>query len=182
LPPGHHALNPEFGQQQPATFPGLIIRPIFSILSIPFSLISGIFRFIFGVLRIPFPNLTLRLGNGLGFYSPLGRTRPTNRGGADRWIRELEEETGAVSMGRLKASKGVSSGVSSGDAAGPSGLTSRGNANGASEGPDEEGRRVLPDFVLGTYEEVLKTCQREIRIGCVILVSEEHDDVAEFKR
>ncbi|KAH6904324.1 hypothetical protein BKA70DRAFT_1297914 [Coprinopsis sp. MPI-PUGE-AT-0042] len=177
-----HVYPPPQPAAQPATIPGLILRPIFSILSIPFSLISGIFRFIFGVLRIPFPNLNLRLGNGLNFYSPLGRTRPTGRGGADKWIRELEEETGAVSMGRLKASKGVSSGVSSSGDAGPSGLTSRGNANGGSEGADEEGRRVLPDFVLGTYEEALKTCQREIRIGCIILVSEEHDDVAEFKR
>ncbi|KAJ7905092.1 hypothetical protein B0H13DRAFT_2663264 [Mycena leptocephala] len=43
-------------------------------------------------------------------------------------------------------------------------------------------RKVLPDFTLGTYEDALRTCQRDIRIACIVLVSEEHDDVPEFKR
>jgi len=42
--------------------------------------------------------------------------------------------------------------------------------------------KILPDFFDGTYEEVLDVCQKEGRIACVILVSAEHDDVAEFKR
>jgi FAS-associated factor 2 len=46
----------------------------------------------------------------------------------------------------------------------------------------EEGRKILPDFTLGSYEEVLRLCQREAKVACVILVSEEHDDVTEFKR
>lgn len=41
---------------------------------------------------------------------------------------------------------------------------------------------MLPDFTLGSYDEALRTCQKEARIGCIILVSEEHDDVTEFKR
>jgi len=93
-------------------------------------------------------------------------------------LRELEEETGAVSIGRLKASRGASSSL--GSEAGPSTLTSR--ATSSSNGTIEENRRLLPDFTLGSYEEALRTCQREAKIGCVILVSEEHDDVAEFKR
>jgi FAS-associated factor 2 len=32
------------------------------------------------------------------------------------------------------------------------------------------------------YEEFLKVCQDEARLGCVMLVTDEHDDVAEFKR
>lgn len=43
-------------------------------------------------------------------------------------------------------------------------------------------RKILPDFFLGSYEEALQTCQREAKIGCIVLVSNEHDDVAEFKR
>jgi FAS-associated factor 2 len=46
----------------------------------------------------------------------------------------------------------------------------------------EGSRKWLPDFTVGTYEDALRTCEREAKIGCVILVSEEHDDVAEFKR
>ena len=97
---------------------------------------------------------------------------------------ELEEETGAVSIARLKAPKGVSSsaaGPSSSAAASSSAshLTSRGNAATGLNGITvEEGRKLLPDFTLSTYEEVLKTVQRDSKIACVILVSEEHDDAA----
>ena len=43
---------------------------------------------------------------------------------------------------------------------------------------------VLPDFFIGSYEEFARTCARENdpKIGCVIIVSEEHDDDVEFKR
>ncbi|KAF8559473.1 hypothetical protein OG21DRAFT_1503382 [Imleria badia] len=51
---------------------------------------------------------------------------------------------------------------------------------GAVSSADES--KVLPDFFDGTYEQVLDACQKEGRIACVILVSAEHDDVAEFKR
>lgn len=110
--------------------------------------------------------------------------------GPDRWLRELEEETGALSIGRLKAHKGTSSGVgvsgstslnsrASANAGPSSGVT---NANGKASIDFEDGRKYLPDFAIYTYEELLKTCQREMKVGCVVLVSEEHDDVPEFKR
>ncbi|TFK24079.1 hypothetical protein FA15DRAFT_756742 [Coprinopsis marcescibilis] len=158
--------------QPPASssFLALMTRPVLTVLSFPLHLISSIFRFIFGVLRIPFPRF-----HGLNFYSPL-RPRPQYRGGADRWLRELEEETGAISIGRVKAPKGVSSGTE----AGPSTLSSRGTTSAGD--PVDENRLLLPDFVSGTYEEALKICQRDFRVGCIILVSEEHDDVAQFKR
>jgi FAS-associated factor 2 len=110
--------------------------------------------------------------------------------GPERWLRELEEETGAISMGRLKAIRGISSGVGIGGTS----LDSRGGANaGASTSGAksangkvtiefEDGRKYLPDFAICTYEELLKTCQREMKVGCVVLVSDEHDDVPEFKR
>ncbi|KAK0227466.1 hypothetical protein EDD85DRAFT_958085 [Armillaria nabsnona] len=90
--------------------------------------------------------------------------------GPDNWIRDLEEETGAVCIGRQSKSQGVASGV-----AGPSTLTARG-------GGEDDGRRYLPDFSLGTYENTFRRCQKEAKIGCIVLVSEEHDDDAEFKR
>ena len=97
-------------------------------------------------------------------------------------MRELEEETGAVSIGRLKLPRGTTSSI--GLDAGPSSLTSRvaaGNS-GSGNGFTEDGRKVLPDFVLRGYEETLRMCQRDAKIACIVLVSEEHDDVAEFKR
>ncbi len=46
----------------------------------------------------------------------------------------------------------------------------------------EVGGRRLPEFYLGSYEDALSVARRELRIMCVVLVSEEHDDVPAFKR
>ena len=43
------------------------------------------------------------------------------------------------------------------------------------------GRKVLPDFFVGSYEDALRKAQRELRVLCAILISNEHDDVREFK-
>ncbi|KAJ7078398.1 hypothetical protein C8R43DRAFT_1083342 [Mycena crocata] len=130
----------------------------FSFLAFPLQLLSSLFRFIFGVLRIPLPR---PFAFNLAFFRPR-RTAPRGDGGADRWVRELEEETGAQCIS--------ASGVNTG--AGPSTLTHRMPTD----------RKVLPDFTLGTYENALRVCQRDARIACIVLVSEEHDDVPEFKR
>lgn len=121
------------------------------------------------MLRIPIPQL--RFSN-LSFYRPLPR-RALSRGGPDRWVRELEEETGAVCIGRANVPRGVSTSTAL-NGAGPSSLTAR------PHGGDDS--KLLPDFTLGSYDEALRICQKEARIGCIILVSEEHDDVTEFKR
>jgi FAS-associated factor 2 len=76
----------------------------------------------------------------------------------------------------------MAAGASSGTDAGPSNLTPRTRASANDGQVFEDGRKLLPDFALGSYEEILRMCQRETKIACVILVSEEHDDVAEFKR
>ena len=62
-------------------------------------------------------------------------------------------------------------------------------ASGAEAGPSTASRsglsqaeKVLPDFMFGTYEAFLRACEREMKIGLVVLVSEEHSDVPEFKR
>ncbi|KAF8154634.1 hypothetical protein B0H34DRAFT_676376 [Crassisporium funariophilum] len=157
----------------PNTHSFVMARPLLSILAFPFHILSNVFRFIFGVLRIPIPQLRFM---SLNFYRPL-RPRPASRGGPDRWLRDLEEETGAISIGRLKLPRGTTSSFNV--EAGQSSLTSRASRT---NGYTEDGRKLLPDFTTGSYEEMLKTCQREAKVGCVILVSEEHDDVPEFKR
>jgi FAS-associated factor 2 len=119
---------------------------------------------------------------GLNFYRTR-QFRAPSRGGPDRWLRELEEETGAISIGRLKQQqqqqpRGTTSSFNSTEPGQSSNsLTSR-----RTNGQIDDGRKLLPDFTISTYEEMLKLCQREMKIGCVILVSEEHDDVLEFKR
>ncbi|KAJ6475826.1 hypothetical protein C8R47DRAFT_1052641 [Mycena vitilis] len=131
-----------------------------SLLTFPFQLLSTLLRFVFGVLRIPLPR---PFAFNLALFRPR-RTAPRGDGGADRWVRELEEETGAQCMS--------ASGVDTGSGPGPSTLTHRAPSD----------RKVLPDFTLGTYEAALRVCQRDHRIACIVLVSEEHDDVPEFKR
>ena len=112
---------------------------------------------------------------GLNFYRARNFRAPS-RGGPDRWLRELEEETGAISVGRLKQQpRGTTSSFNT--EPGQSSLVSR-----RTNGQFEDGRKLLPDFTISTYEDMLRLCQREMKIGCVILVSEEHDDVLEFKR
>jgi len=145
-----------------------LARPFLAILTFPLHIVSNIFRFIFGILRIPVPQFRF---SGLTFYSPLPLTRPrSSRRGPDSWLRELEEETGAVSVPGWVA--GSSTGT---DAAGPSTLRARPRSV-------EDGVKILPDFALVKYDEALRICQKEARIGCIILVSQEHDDVPEFKR
>ncbi|KAF7977538.1 hypothetical protein HWV62_16732 [Athelia sp. TMB] len=146
-----------------------------SALAFPLHLISSIFRFIFGVLRIPFPQIRF---SGLNFYRPLPSGPSDPRSVSDRWVRALEDETGAVCYSRAGA---TTNGASSATDAGPSTLTTRAGAGTNGESFDE-GVKKLPDFTLGSYEDILRIAQRENRIACVVLVSEEHDDVAEFKR
>jgi FAS-associated factor 2 len=157
--------------QQPPTSPWYpTVRPsLLTVLAFPFHVLSSIFRFLLGVLRIPIPQF--RFSN-LNFYRPL---RPGPRRGPDTWLRELEEETGALCISRAKSTAGISTATG---VAGPSTLTSRAGNSAAID----ESRKLLPDFVLGSYEEFVRICQKDVKIGCVVLVSEEHDDVADFKR
>ncbi|EGN97130.1 hypothetical protein SERLA73DRAFT_110239 [Serpula lacrymans var. lacrymans S7.3] len=150
-----------------------IWNSLLSFFSLPFHVLSNTIRFLFGILRISIPSLHF---TGLHNYRSV-RTGPSDhRSVTDRWVRSLEEETGALSV-----SSRTPSGISaSGAEAGPSSIISR--TGYASDELFEEGRKVLPDFFLGSYEDVLNVCQREGRVACIVLVSEEHDDVPEFKR
>ena len=158
---------------------------MFNILAIPLYPLFSLLRFIFRALRIPLPNF----GPFTFSYRPLG-PGPSHeardpKSVAERWVLALEEETGAVCISRSankrrEQSNGhsVATGI-----AGPSSVTQRGGAweEGSSRGVEGD-LKLLPDFFLGGYEEFARTCQREIKIGCVVIVSDEHDDVPEFKR
>ncbi len=141
-----------------------------SILTFPFHVLAGIIRFVFHTLRIPLPRAPFSF---LNFYRPL-ITRSSNRSDpyavSDRWVRSLEEETGVHCLSRASPILD----------AGPS--TSRPQTNDLRSRLGAGSPRLLPDFTLGSYDEILRLCQSELRIGCIVLVSSEHDDVLDFKR
>ncbi|KAH9942679.1 hypothetical protein B0H21DRAFT_520653 [Amylocystis lapponica] len=175
----------------PSSSSALITRPlrtIVAILALPFRLLSSLIRFLFRVLRIPLPQFSpFTLSSLTNTYRPLGPRdgKPQDaRSVAERWVRALEEQTGAVCIGRgIHGKRGAANGhsVASGAdvGAGPSTLTAR---SGAWNGDVDADVKLLPDFFLGGYEDFVRTCEREVKVGCIVLVSEEHDDVAEFER
>ena len=153
------------------------LRLILTILALPFHFLRALFR----LFRIPLPQLPMTL-SGLTLYyrapsAPRPELKTDPRSAAERWVRSLEEETGAVSLSRSRSRTGEA--ASSGVGTSTSTLTSR-----PGKESEEDTERVLSDFFLGSYEEFARACGKDIdaRIGCVILVSEEHDDVPEFKR
>ncbi|EKM74991.1 hypothetical protein AGABI1DRAFT_88082 [Agaricus bisporus var. burnettii JB137-S8] len=148
-----------------------LARPLLSLLAVPLHILSSVVRFIFGILRIPVPQFRF---TSLNFYRPQPRRRA---GGPDKWVRELEEELGAVCIGRTKTPRVSTS--TTGMQAGPSRVSAR---NAQSDDCLAEGKKLLPDFIISSYDQFLRTCQREFKIGCVILLTEEHDDTPEFKR
>lgn len=91
----------------------------------------------------------------------------------DRWVRQLEDETGALRGGHSGVAVGTTTGAEAGP--GPSTLSRR------TESLRDDIRR-LPEFFFGSYEQALKAAQKEARVLCVILLCDEHDDVPEFKR
>jgi FAS-associated factor 2 len=141
-----------------------------SILTFPFHVLASVIRFIFHTLRIPLPRVPF---SSLNFYRPLV-SRPSSRSDpytvSDRWVRSLEEETGASCFSRATSTSD----------AGPS--TSQLKTSDLRNRLGHSSPGLLPDFTLGSYDEILRLCQSEIRIGCIILVSSEHDDVPDFKR
>lgn len=145
-----------------------LLAPLMSILAYPFHLVTNLFRLILNVLRIPFPQLGLF---SIRLLRPGGSAnRRVDR--PERWIRELEEETGALCLSNARSREAHSSGVEPGTG---SSISQR--PTGTYEEP-----KYLPDFEATAYEAFLKRCNDDIRIGCIILVSDEHDDTAEFKR
>ncbi|KIJ12714.1 hypothetical protein PAXINDRAFT_136808 [Paxillus involutus ATCC 200175] len=158
--------NPGHGRGQAPPRP--LTQTLFALLSLPINVVSGLLRFLLGILRIPLSSLSF---TNNATYRGLRQAYPNSRGATRRWITALEEETGAVSF---KCVATVTSGLDTR----PS--TSRRNMYPPTSRVD--GTKILPDFFDGTYEEVLDICHKKGKIACVILVSDEHDDVAEFKR
>ena len=160
---------------------GLFLKP----LSLTVGLLSSLLHFVFRVLRIPFPRL-LRL-NPSGSFPRSGGRRGSHSDSpstvAERWVRELEEETGALCISKAalvdaqlngdEAAHESEAGPSSGaGATSSSRLVKRHQAR----------TKTLPDFFIGGYDAAMDIARREARVLCVVLTSEEHDDVPLFRR
>ncbi|KIJ56321.1 hypothetical protein M422DRAFT_239543 [Sphaerobolus stellatus SS14] len=164
-------------------FPARIFLSLFSLASFPITLAFSIISHVLRLLRIPIPRMPISFTLSFaGLRNSLARSgmgsAANNRNGripddpflaADRLVRELEDETGAITVSRARASAAESSGT-----AGPS-ITS------LPLNPDPT-RKLLPDFHLGSYESALQLAKRDARPVCAILLSDEHDDTPPFKR
>ncbi|KAH0828611.1 hypothetical protein J3R83DRAFT_2941 [Lanmaoa asiatica] len=148
--------------------PRSLTRILYTLLYLPVGLVSRILRFVSGILRVPLLTSPFNFSTN---YRILRQAYPDSRSATRRWITSLEEETGAVNF---KSAAVAATGLDGRQS------TSRRHTYPPASPADES--KILPDFFDGTYEEVLDACQREGRIACVVLVSAEHDDVAEFKR
>ncbi|KAG8849328.1 hypothetical protein FRB96_000864 [Tulasnella sp. 330] len=141
--------------------------------TLSFSLMTNIIQYVFRILRIPFPRFR---STSISLRPPTAGRPPRSgnpRDAAERWVRELEDETGAMSVTRAAVTATTTARTEK-DASEGSELRQR-------EKSDSKGR-LLPDFWLGSYESALKAAQSEAKMICVVIVSEEHDDTAEFKR
>ena len=143
---------------------------LISIVSFPFSLLGGIIGFILRLLRIPFGGAALRPGGGRGGIGGLG-LRLAGRGivedpatVAERFVRELEDETGALTVSHA------------------AGASTEEKAGSSSTGKARDDRKLLPDLFIGSYDQALKAAETELRVLCAIVLSSEHDDVPEFRR
>jgi FAS-associated factor 2 len=152
-----------------------------SILTYPFHVLVAVIRFIFQSLRIPIPNAPISFSPlSLASFFNLRSTILDPYAEADRWLRSLEEETGATCLNSSYTSSFNTTNKEVDGDAGPSGSVVRGRYGALSGGLGVG--RTLPDFWLGSYEDALLACQHQLRIGCIVLVSSEHDDVLPFKR
>ncbi|KAJ1032981.1 hypothetical protein NDA16_000260 [Ustilago loliicola] len=131
-----------------------VAQMIWTALTFPLSLASGLLLFLARILRIRalFPSLFGRASSSRG----LGRTDP--RTSAEHFVRELEEQTG--------------------------GTVSRPPANGAesSDQTRAPAPKRIPPFFIGSYADALRTAKEQIKILAIVLVSREHGDVDRFKQ
>ncbi|EJT99677.1 hypothetical protein DACRYDRAFT_55510 [Dacryopinax primogenitus] len=128
------------------------------------GLLSNLLQFVLRLLGIPIPRF-LRASSAT--YTSLRGPPPIDDPmvAADRLVRQLEEETGAVCVSRVGMS------------------LQQGEIEATGSGPDgSEKRKVLPDFWIGSYKSALEMAKKDIRILCVVLMSEEHQDMQEFRR
>lgn len=158
----------------------------FKLLAFPFSLLGFLARLI--RLRgssggFSLPPLTPR--NPLAPRNDAMRMRRLDpRAAAERFVRSIEELTGAVRWSRRfdDTSAAASSAYPPSAAVAGSSGTSGSSLRQRGPGLSSSGRKLLPDFLIASYDEALRKAKDDFAILMVVLTSEEHDDDEAFKR
>ncbi|PWN48786.1 hypothetical protein IE53DRAFT_333126 [Violaceomyces palustris] len=155
---------------------GALTNFLWSALTFPFTLAHSLLLLIARILRLRslFPGLFGHSGNMLGGRD--GRRRfgeaTDPKVCAERYIRDLEEETGGTIGGTPRRGNGPQ-------------VYEVGGEQSASKGEFENPatpRVKLPPFFSGGYADALKVIKEEIKILVVILTSREHGDVELFRK
>ncbi len=126
---------------------------IWTALTFPFSLASSLLLFLARLLRI-----RALFGGG---DTSRGLERSDPRTSAERFVRQLEEQTGGTTSRSIAASS------SNGDV-----------GNSETRAP---ALKRLPPFFVGGYADALRSAKEQIKILAIVLVSREHGDVDRFK-
>ncbi len=130
-----------------------IAQMIWTALTFPFSLASSLLLFLARLLRI-----RALFGGG---DTSRGLERSDPRTSAERFVRQLEEQTGGTTSRSIAASS------SNGDV-----------GNSETRAP---ALKRLPPFFVGGYADALRSAKEQIKILAIVLVSREHGDVDRFK-
>lgn len=147
------------------------------------------------ILRIrPGPTSSLRPRNpfardatsGDGSSSSSRRRLQSPSFEAERWVRSVEEMTGAVRWSR-RFEDSQEEGLATGSASSSSGINGGARSSAGLERRSRTGRagssrKTLPDFVVDGYEAAVKRAKEDIKILMVVLTCDEHQDDEEFKR
>ncbi|KAI9619374.1 hypothetical protein KEM48_006286 [Puccinia striiformis f. sp. tritici PST-130] len=129
----------------------------FRLIAIPVSFVADlgltVFSLIGRLLGLRLPTMSFHWPRPSTFNWGGGATIATDpRTAAERWVRELEEE-----------------------------LHARSSYTTTAPGDDPSIPR-LPEFLLLGYDDAVQKAKDELKVLMVVLVSEEHDDVHQFKR
>lgn len=146
------------------------------IVSLPFKRLGDLLQRILGRLRHPLKRApSYRVLSEDGSSTPRPASGHSEEGGlaegstrdsdtedtatvAERLVHDLEKETGALTLRRAAAA----------------------SSSPTKEAPEQT--QVLPDFYIGSFEQALEAAEMELKVLCIILLSNDSEGDAEFKR
>lgn len=99
---------------------------------------------------------------------------------AERFVRSLEETTGAVRWSRRNESTQNYDSSTSGSGVGSSGIEVGTSAEGMRRRGAGAGRKALPEFWVGSYDSAVRKAKNEARVMMIVLTCEEHESHDDF--
>lgn len=92
-----------------------------------------------------------------------------------RWSRRHEVSSSASTTSSPRGENSIASSSSAGANGTSSGMRRR-NSGGSGA------KKILPDFLVGSYQEAVRKAKKEIKVLMIVLTCEEHEDDEEFKK